>query len=379
MALIPIGNGPEADGAAMVLLAGRLSRSFDLLLLVALTDGTSAKEGEARLRALARTKLGALGAEEGGAKTLYRELSARELAGESLAEVAKAVVAQTQGAERPLILVAAPLTSRRFAGCEEALLDMESDALRRCSGLGAMPLVAELAAALMATPTPLLAGAGEGSAALFIDRFVLSDLEMEALLSIARDTLTTKLRHYLDESVPETVLLKLPRLRASRGVQVAVSVDGDVVARAGHFQPGTALIEGLVVAALAAPASDVGSMPLRDFHLEEATVTVTVARPPAALPNMEPAERAIALGRARSGVIMAYGGEATAVMPTIWRLVEGPGEVLGQLCSQLSKRRDCWRAPTAQFQLFEVQERSEVRPLFPWREELCRDKKDSLL
>ena len=285
--------------------------------------------------------------------------------------------------------------------CLNALTQMDADAIAQCvtDGTGMLLVMNELAALRDLTPRVLAyansSEAPEGDvesvvgygAVIYEDKFVLSESEGEALTSLARSALETRIRGGRF-AVPEALLARFPRLKSKKSAFVTLTKDGRLRGCIGSLEATQRLADEAASNAVDAALRDPRFPPVAEEELASIELSVSVLGTPRpsdlwhpagdeenaaevqagdgqARPSDEeasPFARGLAvLARRRPGVTLSYRGRTSTFLPIVWEQLPDPEAFLGELCLKQGSPADCWKSPEARFETYSAQEIREKR------------------
>lgn len=262
---------------------------------------------------------------------------------------------------------------RRDRACLDALSRADVAGVIECDtdGTQVLLLMNALAARLAFTPRQITyANSGDTGgdrrrvvgygALIYEDRLTLTADEGGALVKLARAAVEARVREARPPAVPQSLLVRWPRLGARRGAFVTLRQRGQLRGCIGTLDPHRPLADDVVANAVAAAVKDPRFPPVGAGELAAIDLSISVLEAPRALEGLaEPAALLDRLGQTRPGLIIELGGRRSTFLPEVWEELPQPGAFLAGLCAKQGAPPDCWRDARARLLAYGSQHFSE--------------------
>ncbi|MDR0965899.1 MAG: AmmeMemoRadiSam system protein A [Myxococcales bacterium] len=256
---------------------------------------------------------------------------------------------------------------QRDSSCLDALSRMNADDVARCETDGTQMLLIMNELAALQGLTPRLIGYANSSevpegdltsvvgygALAYENRFELSAEEGNALVSLARDALRSKLRDGERLKLPEGFLKRYPRLGVARAAFVTLEKDGALRGCIGSLEAHQPLAQDVLENAVHAALHDSRFEPVTGEELAALTVSISVLDALRPLRRPESNEALLeALARSQPGVTLSVGNRTSTYLPVVWEELPDPDRFLRSLCEKQGSPPDCWKSPKARFETY---------------------------
>ncbi len=205
----------------------------------------------------------------------------------------------------------------------------------RVVGYGAVAFTETAAASAAPDKTP------KAAATMAAEPPLLTPAQQQALLTLARDTITAKLA---GRPLPE-LPVDGPLFRKKLGCFVTLHLDGDLRGCIGNIFPAYPLAKGIQENALNAAFEDPRFPPVSARELPHCQIEISVLTQPAPLPYSSAADLLAKLKPNVHGVVLQQGYNQSTFLPQVWEQLPGKEEFLEHLCRKGGMAADAWRDP----------------------------------
>lgn len=169
---------------------------------------------------------------------------------------------------------------------------------------------------------------------------ILSDLERDQLLKLARDSVTATVRAL---PLPAPDWANLPtRLIESGASFVTLTISDRLRGCIGTLQAILPLAEDVIMRASAAAKDDPRFPPVVEAELPDLSIEISVLSIPRSLEFSDPQALLTLLQPGVDGVILEYGRQRATFLPQVWERVPDPKQFLELLCRKAALPVDAW-------------------------------------
>jgi len=243
--------------------------------------------------------------------------------------------------------------------CIEAVVDMDEERIKQCdTDANSLLLVFVNFAKKLGLVPKLVAYRNSGdifgeknsvvgyTGLVFLQRFVINELEKKILLSLARKSI----EHYLSTSEKYTPFVEKMALEKNnsnllrwRGTFVTLTKKGKLRGCIGSILPRQPIYQDVVDNALSAATQDPRFPPLKKEELQDLEIEVSILDFPQQLIVKNNLEAPSLLRPGEDGVILYYNNHQSTFLPDVWKEIKKPEEFLTQLCRKQNAPPTCWK------------------------------------
>lgn len=180
----------------------------------------------------------------------------------------------------------------------------------------------------------------------------LSDDDKKALLALARSVIAAEAGAEAQTATPRKVSADLTQ---PRGCFVSLHKKKALRGCIGIIEPVAPLMDGIRDNAINAAFRDPRFPPLDARELAEIDIEISVLTTPAPLAFSSPRDLLRQLKPGVHGVILTKGGRRSTFLPQVWKQLPEKERFLEHLCMKAGMKRDCWKDPGVEVQVYEVE------------------------
>ena len=186
----------------------------------------------------------------------------------------------------------------------------------------------------------------------------LSEGEKQALLQIARDAITSKLK---DEQLPSIDLTSLsPALRKKGASFVTLKKGGMLRGCVGTLEAKKPLVEDVRERAVAAAFQDFRFPPLHPDELSQVKIEISVLTEAVPVSYRSAADLVSSLTPGLDGVVLSDGFHRATFLPQVWDKFPEPEAFLSRLCAKMGLKEGTWRDRHLDVSLYRVEKFRET-------------------